>query len=302
MYIWVILATFVVALFSYNLSVRSDSRDLYVTPQAQAVVSKLLIQHEAVTKYTKKQYTLAKKGQDGTMYLGTVTKEELNPKENPDTGKPEGGILSETVLQGFRPEVGEVSKLYCIKSRDMNEAETFKNLGLSPDGARPDIKLCYGAEDESGTITEKDNGDGTTTFIQNKNYARLYVVTTMPIPVRWRARTEDDKGILRPIGAPNEDLIKAIKKTSTQGVKMGYVVPAGKYKDQVIDEKIYKDSAGNSLRVSNFEYFISGFQDKLVPIPKAISQNGLLGSDANECHTKDTDGNTNCLIVMSVVR
>ena len=49
MYIWVILATFVVALFSYNLSVRSDSRDLYVTPQAQAVISKLLIQHEAVT-------------------------------------------------------------------------------------------------------------------------------------------------------------------------------------------------------------------------------------------------------------
>lgn len=289
MYIWVILATFVVALFSYNLSVRSDSRDLYVTPQAQAVVSKLLIQHEAVTKYTKKQYTLAKKGQDGTMYLGTVTKEELNPKENPDTGKPEGGILSETVLQGFRPEVGEVSKLYCIKSRDMHDPTVFNRLELTAD-----IKLCHGSEgttqiNKDGSTKVDENGNP----IPNKNYARLYVVTTMPIPVRWRARGAEGSTL----EAPNEDLIKAIKKTSTQGVKMGYVVPAGKYKDQVIDEKLYKDSAGNSLMVNNFEYFISGFQDKLVPIPNAISQNGLFASDSN-CH----ESSSNCLIVMSVVR
>lgn len=289
MYIWVILATFVVALFSYNLSVRSDSRDLYVTPQAQAVISKLLIQHEAVTKYTTKQYKLAKNGQDGTMYLGTIKKAELNPKENPDTGKPEGGILSETVLEGFRPEVGEVSKLYCIKSRDMHDPTVFNRLKLTAD-----IKLCHGSEgatqkNEDGSIKVDENGNP----IPNKNYARLYVVTTMPIPVRWRARGAEGSTL----EAPNEDLIKAIKKTSTQGVKMGYVVPAGKYKDQVIDEKLYKDSAGNSLMVNNFEYFISGFQDKLVPIPKAISQNGLFASDSN-CH-KDS---SNCLIVMSVVR
>lgn len=289
MYIWVILATFVVALFSYNLSVRSDSRDLYVTPQAQAVISKLLIQHEAVTKYTTKQYKLAKKGQGEKMFMGTVKKEELNPKENPDTGKPEGGILSETVLQGFRPEVGEVSKLYCIKSRDMHDPTVFNRLELTAD-----IKLCHGSEgatqkNEDGSIKVDENGNP----IPNKNYARLYVVTTMPIPVRWRARGANGSTL----EAPNEDLIKAIKKTSTQGVKMGYVVPAGKYKDQVIDEKLYKDSAGNSLRVNNFDYFISGFQDKLVPIPNAISQNGLFASDSN-CH----ESSSNCLIVMSVVR
>lgn len=301
MYIWVILATFVVALFSYNLSVRSDSRDLYVTPQAQAVVSKLLIQHEAVTKYTKKQYKLAKKGQGEKMFMGKV---DLSEKENPETGQSTSEVLSETVLQGFRPEVGEVSKLYCIKSRDMHDPMVFKQLELTAD-----IKLCQGSEEktltnEDGSTKVDENGNP----IQVRNYARLYVVTTMPIPVRWRARGAEGSTL----EAPNEDLIKAIKKTSTQGVKMGYVVHVGKYTDtgKKIDEegKLYKDSAGNSLTVGNFEYFISGFQDKLVPIPKAISQNGLFGSGNNECHAykdEETNGDnssTNCLIVMSVVR
>ena len=290
MYIWVILATFVVALFSYNLSVRSDSRDLYVTPQAQAVVSKLLIQHEAVTKYTKKQYKLAKKGQGEKMFMGKV---DLSKKENPETGESTSEVLSETVLQGFKPEVGEVSKLYCIKSRDMHDTTVFKQLELTAD-----IKLCQGSEgttqiNEDGSTKVDENGNP----IPNKNYARLYVVTTMPIPVRWRARGANGSTM----EAPSEDLIKAIKKTSTQGVKMGYVVPVSKYTntDQKIDKEgnLYKDSAGNSLTVGDFDYFISGFQDKLVPIPNAISQNGLFAADSN-CQKNSS----NCLIVMSVVR
>lgn len=51
MYIWVILATFITILYSFNLATRSDMRALYVEPQAEAVVSKIVIQHRGAIKY-----------------------------------------------------------------------------------------------------------------------------------------------------------------------------------------------------------------------------------------------------------
>lgn len=53
MYIWVILATFITILYSFNLSTRADMRKLYVEPQAEAVVAKLVEQHRAAQKYVR---------------------------------------------------------------------------------------------------------------------------------------------------------------------------------------------------------------------------------------------------------
>lgn len=51
MYIWVILATFIAILYGFNLSVRPDMRQIYVEPQAEAAVSKIVLQHQAAEKY-----------------------------------------------------------------------------------------------------------------------------------------------------------------------------------------------------------------------------------------------------------
>ena len=51
MYIWVVLATFIAILYGFNLSVRSDMRQIYVEPQAEAAVTKIVIQHKAAVKY-----------------------------------------------------------------------------------------------------------------------------------------------------------------------------------------------------------------------------------------------------------
>lgn len=51
MYIWVILATFITILYSFNLATRSDMRAIYVEPQAEAVVAKLVVQHKGAQKY-----------------------------------------------------------------------------------------------------------------------------------------------------------------------------------------------------------------------------------------------------------
>ena len=53
MYVWIILATFISMLYAYNLSTREDMREIYVVPQAEVVVSKLMVQHRAARKYVE---------------------------------------------------------------------------------------------------------------------------------------------------------------------------------------------------------------------------------------------------------
>lgn len=53
MYVWVLLATFMAMLYAYNLSTREDMRTLYTVPQAESVVSKIVVQHRAAQKYIK---------------------------------------------------------------------------------------------------------------------------------------------------------------------------------------------------------------------------------------------------------
>lgn len=51
MYIWVVLATFIVALHCFNLSVRQDMRAIYVEPQAESSITKMIMQHRAARQY-----------------------------------------------------------------------------------------------------------------------------------------------------------------------------------------------------------------------------------------------------------
>lgn len=51
MYIWVILATFIVALYSFNLSHRADMREVMTIPQAEAILGKMITQQNAAKKY-----------------------------------------------------------------------------------------------------------------------------------------------------------------------------------------------------------------------------------------------------------
>lgn len=55
MYIWVILATFIVAIYSFNLSHRSDMKELYILPQAEAIIGKMITQHKAARKFLQDQ-------------------------------------------------------------------------------------------------------------------------------------------------------------------------------------------------------------------------------------------------------
>ena len=53
MYIWVLLATFLAMLYSYNLSHRADIREIEVEPVAKALISKLIIKQQAAGRYMR---------------------------------------------------------------------------------------------------------------------------------------------------------------------------------------------------------------------------------------------------------
>ena len=53
MYIWVVLATFLAMLYSFNLSVRGDERRLIVEPLAEAEISRFALHHRLGQEYVK---------------------------------------------------------------------------------------------------------------------------------------------------------------------------------------------------------------------------------------------------------
>ena len=127
MYIWVILATFIVAIASFNLSVRSDIRQIYVAPQAEATISKLALQHEAAEDYVRYQ---AKSN-------GAYTAGEVDPAS-----------LSSYLPEGFTIDEGAAideghnySFVYCLDTGTPNLST--KSSTCSGDSYRPYV-ITYG--------------------------------------------------------------------------------------------------------------------------------------------------------------
>lgn len=77
MYIWVILATFITILYSFNLTTRSDMRSLYVEPQAEAAVTKLVVQHKGAMQYIKDKTPPANNMSVVSYYPGQISFETL---------------------------------------------------------------------------------------------------------------------------------------------------------------------------------------------------------------------------------
>lgn len=73
MYIWVVLATFIVALAAFNLPIRPDMRNVYVSPQAEAVVTKLYLQHKAA-----EDFVAADAQTRGTYVMGELLPDDLS--------------------------------------------------------------------------------------------------------------------------------------------------------------------------------------------------------------------------------
>ncbi|MBE6452027.1 MAG: hypothetical protein E7012_00860 [Alphaproteobacteria bacterium] len=83
MYIWVILATFLAMLASYSLAIRPDMRSITVEPVAEAVLGKIIVQHEAAKSYVKyKKFPYSADKKKVEYQVGVVSEDDLK-KELP---------------------------------------------------------------------------------------------------------------------------------------------------------------------------------------------------------------------------
>lgn len=122
MYIWVILATFIAVLYSFNLTIRSDMREIYVEPQAEAIVSKVLLQHRAAENYARDLgYT--------SYYPGEVDFKLLCQKNYLPYGL-EGCNPSDTSKIERRQDI--YSRIYCLDKTSSGYSKSVSGCPGSP--------------------------------------------------------------------------------------------------------------------------------------------------------------------------
>lgn len=155
MYIWMILATFIVMLAAFNLSPRADLQRQQDTPLAEAAITKFLVQHDAAVKYAKAQLLL-KHNNPSSSY--GITSGAISVCNASGTGK-----LCEFLPIGYKYEEKlYYSTIYCLN------AETYK-------------------KDESGkTVLDKHEGVEAVTNCNDSGHNAIYVITYGRVPQRWK--------------------------------------------------------------------------------------------------------------------
>lgn len=112
MYIWVLLATFLAMLYSYNLSHRADIREIEVEPVAKALISKLIIKQQAAGRYMR----------GNTPPFAHSTDAEGNTYAS-DNITYAAGVITENELKGYLPygfkDDGSVTaEIYCLNKEN----------------------------------------------------------------------------------------------------------------------------------------------------------------------------------------
>ena len=126
MYIWVILATFLAALYAFNLSYRSDLRSVEIEPIAQALISKLIIKQKAAAQYI-----------DANTPPKAYIQNEDGTQSPSDTVTYSAGIISIDNLResegktylpfGFKDDENVSAEIYCLNRNDYNSALSCSN-------------------------------------------------------------------------------------------------------------------------------------------------------------------------------
>lgn len=153
MYVWMLLATFIVALASFNLAPRSDTRARQLEPLAEASITKFSTQHDAAVSYAKAQ-------RDAIM----LAQGELNNSE-----------IGDYLPIGFIWKQGEYnSRIYCLNKQEVTDK-------LNEDGT-PVL-------DENGSHVQEITRPQAIAESGNCNDAlgsANYVVTYGKVPERWK--------------------------------------------------------------------------------------------------------------------
>lgn len=186
MYLWVVLATFITILYSYNLSVRADLDRIHAETKAGVVIAKFRAQHNAVKEYLNSQAP-DKTGQSRVTYFpGDGFNSTTGADFAKDGSESEGaanyiGEVAKYLPVGYETDSSTVSKVFCLKDGNSSSPQCSSGGGGS----------CCSDE-----------------------YMGIYVVSFRDIPSRW---------FNKKTGMPNADLLGAMVHSSGYGNSIGYL-------------------------------------------------------------------------------
>ena len=317
MYIWIILSMFITALYAFNLHVRQDSRALYIEPQAQMLVSKIALQHDAareffyyvngqVTAETNRKGYVCKKDEDGNCKTDEDGRVEYELDGTTYATAEEDPFTNETAKElGDYTRFSEVPVNYDI-SQHMDKSFITKFFKIKVKNLAKNSHSRVFCVDPHNIISSTpytseyfgscEGGKGLNCcYDPNSGGGSLYVVTWAPIPVRWQYRDKDGK----PNGLPNRDMVKAFAHFGLTNVEFGYFFnkDTKKANDEAIEGNIndIQTNAETEYTASNFKYFIKGFKDTPTGIPTSIGEElkKVCGNSA---------GKPSCLVSISQIK
>jgi len=224
MYLWVLLATFMVALLSFNLSIRPDSDRALMETKAQTIITKFRVQHYGFAHYiaskklTKAQLSsqdpLVKK--DSVDYASKVGYNDGNVLGVPS--ELNEAITSELVntqdIQkylpyGFQTDATIYSKVFCFKPQTFESDENYDTVCENDISIPFDLrKTCCAA---SGTD--------------------VLVISWQKMPPRWISHTTQK---------PLSDMMSAMTKSEGYGSTIGFVTNVDDASGPVVSGGMYR--------------------------------------------------------------
>ena len=128
MYLWLIIATFIAAIYALATPIRSDMNELYVEPQAQNIVTKLYVQHRAARAYVLK-HSSDGAGNTATYHNGEITPENLQ-------GYLPYGFNADSGLTTF------TSMVYCLDKKSNGYSSLAAGCTDAAGNPLPDCNAC----------------------------------------------------------------------------------------------------------------------------------------------------------------
>lgn len=132
MYLWVVIATFIAILYSYNVSVRADFDRVHAETKAGVVIAKFRAQHNAVKDYFNSRAT-DKIGQQYVDYYPGYG------KNISDSTKEISASVADFLPVGFKEDNEVVSKVFCLEEGDLSSPQctsgegsccSYENMGV----------------------------------------------------------------------------------------------------------------------------------------------------------------------------
>ena len=226
MYLWIVIATFITLLYSYNIGLRADYDRVLAETKAQVVLTKFMAQHNAVKEYLNSQAPEKTGDTRVSYYPGDGYNSTTGANLASDGSEVENGVnykerLANYLPYGYNPDEETITKVFCIKNGDNSEVNGNGQQCVS---------------DANGSCCSDE-------------FTGIYVVSFREIPSRW---------INHVTKLPNADLIGAMTRVGGYGRFFGYldevdgnlaIASGAKY-----DNRVQYHSAGDEINQTAFQY------------------------------------------------